>query len=59
MSGAPWDEGVQISPGLQSGLAGPGHSPTGVACDGVPALVLVDVDTLHIRLCVDVTSTAG
>ena len=33
--------------------------PAGVACDRVPALVLVDVDTLHIPLCEDIAGAAG
>lgn len=34
-------------------------SPAGVACDGVPALVLIDVDAPHVRLWVDVPGAAG
>lgn len=37
----------------------PHRSPAGVARDGVPALVLVDADALHVRLRVDVTGAAG
>lgn len=33
--------------------------PAGVACDRVPALVLVDMDTLHIPLCEDIAGAAG
>ena len=33
--------------------------PAGVACDGVPALVLVDVDALHVPLRKDVAGAAG
>ena len=37
----------------------PRSLPAGVACDGVPALVLIDVDELHVPLCEDVAGAAG
>ena len=37
----------------------PRSLPAGVACDGVPALVLVDVDALHVPLCEDVAGAVG
>lgn len=35
-------------PGLDSTLKHLGHSPAGIARDGVPTLVLIDVDALHV-----------
>lgn len=40
-------------------LSGAITLPVGVARDGVPPLVLVDVDTLDIWLCVNVICAAG
>lgn len=34
-------------------------SPVGVASDRVPSLVLIDVDALHICLCINVICAAG
>lgn len=40
-------------------LAGVNTPPVGVASDRVPSLVLIDVDTLDIRLSINVVCTAG
>ena len=51
-----WDAAVQLGPASAGAHV---CLPAGVACDGVPALVLVDVDALHVPLCEDVAGAVG